>query len=95
MSFEAAVHAKAIQLDQLVLDMCAEAGSGHPTSALSLGHIVTTLMYHSMRWTPEDPRYQEIRRELLEIREADTKTVQKAAAFAALRERITSHVTIQ
>jgi hypothetical protein len=27
--------------------------------------------------------------------EADTKTVQKAAALAALRERITSHVTIQ
>jgi hypothetical protein len=45
--------------------------------------------------TPDDPRYQELRRELLEIREADTKTVQKAAAFAALRERITSHVTIQ
>jgi len=45
--------------------------------------------------TPDDPRYQELRRELLEIREADTKTVQKAAALAALRERITSHVTIQ
>ena len=45
--------------------------------------------------TPDDPRYQELRRELLEIWEADTKTVQKAAAFAALRERITSHVTIQ
>jgi len=45
--------------------------------------------------TPDNPRYQELRRELLEIREADTKTVQKAAAFAALRERITSHVAIQ
>lgn len=57
MSFEAAVHAKAIQLDHLVLDMCAAAGSGHPTSAMSLGHLVTVLMYHSMRWVPEDPRY--------------------------------------
>lgn len=57
MSFEATVHAKAIQLDQLVLDMCAEAGSGHPTSALSLGHLVTVLMYHGMRWKPEDPTY--------------------------------------
>lgn len=57
MSFEAAVHAKAIQLDHLVLDMCAEAGSGHPTSALSLGHIVTVLLYHTMKWTPEAPRY--------------------------------------
>ena len=28
MSFEAAVHAKALQLDHLVLDMCAAAGSG-------------------------------------------------------------------
>jgi transketolase len=55
MSFEAAVHSKAIQLDQLVLDMCAEAGSGHPTSALSLGQIVTVLMYHTMRWKPDEP----------------------------------------
>ncbi|MEE8153793.1 MAG: thiamine pyrophosphate-dependent enzyme, partial [Phycisphaerales bacterium] len=57
MSFEAAVHAKAIQLDHTCLDMCAAAGSGHPTSALSLGHLVTVLLYHSMRWLPEHPRY--------------------------------------
>jgi transketolase len=57
MSFEAAVHAKAIQLDQLSLEMCAAAGSGHPTSAMSLGHIVTVLLYHSMRWAPDQPRY--------------------------------------
>ena len=57
MSFEAAVHAKAIQLDHVCLDMCATAGSGHPTSALSLGHLVTVLLYHSMRWLPEHPRY--------------------------------------
>jgi transketolase len=57
MSFEAAVHAKAIQLDHLCLEMCANAGSGHPSSALSLGHIVTVLMYHSMRWLPDHPRY--------------------------------------
>jgi len=57
MSFEAAVHAKAIQLDHLCLDMCAAAGSGHPTSGLSLGHLVTVLMYHSMRWLPDHPRY--------------------------------------
>jgi len=54
-SFEAAVHAKAIQLDKLSLDMCAAAGSGHPTTAMSLGHLVTVLMYHSMRWSPEAP----------------------------------------
>ncbi len=57
MSFEAAVHAKAIQLDHLALDMCAAAGSGHPTTAMSLGHIVTVLMYHTMRWLPEHPAY--------------------------------------
>jgi transketolase len=57
MSFEVAVHAKAIQLDHLCLDMCAAAGSGHPTTALSLGHIVTVLLYHTMRWLPEHPKY--------------------------------------
>ena len=57
MSFEAAVHAKAIELDLLSLDMTAAAGSGHPTSAMSLGHIVTVLMYMEMRWSPEHPLY--------------------------------------
>ena len=57
MSFEAAVHAKAIQLDQMSLDMCAEAGSGHPTSAMSIGHITTVLLYHAMRWLPDHPKY--------------------------------------
>ena len=57
MSFEAAVHAKAIELNHLCLDMCATAGSGHPSSALSLGHITTVLLYHSMRWLPDHPRY--------------------------------------
>ncbi|MEE2906648.1 MAG: transketolase [Planctomycetota bacterium] len=57
MSFEAAVHAKAIRLDSLALTMCGHAGSGHPTTALSLGHITTALMYHAMRWVPEDPAY--------------------------------------
>jgi len=57
MSFEAAVHAKATQLNRLSLEMCAEAGSGHPTSAMSLGHIVTVLLYHTMRWLPDHPTY--------------------------------------
>ncbi len=55
MSFDAAVHAKAIRLDSLALTMCGHAGSGHPTTALSLGHLVTGLMYHAMRWVPENP----------------------------------------
>ncbi|MBY0308709.1 MAG: hypothetical protein K2Q09_08205, partial [Phycisphaerales bacterium] len=57
MSFEAAVHAQAIELDRLSLDMCAAAGSGHPSTAMSLGHIVTVLMFSSMRWSPDYPDY--------------------------------------
>lgn len=57
MSFEAAVHAQAIDLDRLSLEMCAAAGSGHPTSAMSIGHIVTVLLFHSMRWSPDHPDY--------------------------------------
>jgi len=55
MSFEAAVHSKALRLDSLALNMTAASGSGHPTTALSLGHIVTCLMYQAMRWVPENP----------------------------------------
>lgn len=57
MSFEAAVHAQAIDLDRLSLEMCAAAGSGHPTTAMALGHIITVLMFHSMSWSPEQPDY--------------------------------------
>ena len=57
MSFAAAVHAKAIQLDKTSLEITASAGAGHPTSAMSLGHIVTVLMYNSMRWVPAHPHY--------------------------------------
>jgi len=57
MSYEAAVHAQAIELDRLSLEMTAAAGSGHPTSAMSIGHLVTVLMFTSMRWSPEFPNY--------------------------------------
>jgi transketolase len=57
MSFEAAVHAQAIELDKLALEMTAAAGSGHPSTAMSLGHMITVLMFHSMRWSPEHPAY--------------------------------------
>jgi transketolase len=57
MSFEAAVHAQAIELDRMSLEMCAHAGAGHPSSAMSLGHLVTVLMFHSMRWSPDYPDY--------------------------------------
>ncbi|MEO1007491.1 MAG: transketolase [Planctomycetota bacterium] len=57
MSFEAAVHAQAIDLCRMSLDMTDAAGSGHPTTAMSLSHLVTVLMFHTMRWSPEYPDY--------------------------------------
>ena len=55
MSFEAAVHRKAIEIGKLSVEMTTAAGSGHPSTALSLAHLVTVLMYHQMRWDPKDP----------------------------------------
>jgi transketolase len=57
MSYEAAVHAQAIELDKMALEMTAAAGAGHPSTALSLGHIVTVLMYSTMRYSPDYPDY--------------------------------------
>jgi transketolase len=57
MSFEAAVHAQAIELDRLSLEMTAAAGTGHPTSCMSIGHLITVLMFHTMKWSPEVPDY--------------------------------------
>lgn len=57
MSVEAAVHAQAIEIDRLSLEMCAAAGSGHPTSAMSIAHIVTVLMFQTMRWSTDYPDY--------------------------------------
>src|SRR5213078_4301284 len=55
MSFESAVNRKAIDLGKLSVEMTTSAGSGHPSTALSLTHLVTVLMYHQMRWDPKDP----------------------------------------
>ncbi|MFQ5423633.1 MAG: transketolase [Phycisphaerae bacterium] len=55
MSVTQSVHAKAIELGKEVLRMTTAAGSGHPTSALSIMHVVVTLMYDVMRWDPGDP----------------------------------------
>jgi len=49
------LHAKAIDLGRLAIRATTEAGSGHPTTALSLTHLVTVLMYRVMRWAPADP----------------------------------------
>ena len=55
MSFEAAVNRKAIDIGKLSVEITTSAGSGHPSTALSLVHLITVLMYHQMRWDPKDP----------------------------------------
>ncbi|MBU0637338.1 MAG: transketolase [Planctomycetes bacterium] len=55
MSPSAAMHKKAAALGKLALRMTTRAGSGHPSSALSLAHVVTHLMYHHMRYDPANP----------------------------------------
>jgi transketolase len=55
MSFESAVNRKAVDIGKLSVEMTTAAGSGHPSTALSLCHLVTVLMYHQMRWDPKDP----------------------------------------
>ena len=57
MSFEAAIHAQAIEVGRLSLEMTAAAGSGHPTSSLGIAHLVTVLMFDTMRWSPDYPDY--------------------------------------
>ncbi len=46
---------KVIKLSKQIVKMCTEAGSGHPSSALSLIHLTTALMYRVMRYDPTDP----------------------------------------
>jgi transketolase len=55
MSFESAVNKKAIEIGKLSVEMTTAAGSGHPSTSLSLAHLVTVLMYHVMRYDPKDP----------------------------------------
>ena len=55
MTLAAAIHHKAAELGKLTLRMTAVAGSGHPSSGLSLAHIVTYLMYRQMRYDPGNP----------------------------------------
>ena len=46
---------KVISLSKQIIKMCTEAGSGHPSSALSIVHITTALMYRIMRYDPKNP----------------------------------------
>jgi transketolase len=55
MTPDQAIQAKAIALGKLALRATTSAGSGHPTTALSLMHLVAVLMYRVMRWNPLQP----------------------------------------
>jgi len=55
MAVEASIHAKAIELTKLAVEMTTAAGSGHPSSGASLAHLVTALMYNHMRYEPAKP----------------------------------------
>lgn len=57
MSFDSTINAKAIDLIKLSYDMTAAAGSGHPTTAASLGHLISVLMYGHMRFEPANPTH--------------------------------------
>jgi transketolase len=50
-----AVNAKAIELGKQVVRMTTKAGSGHPSSGLSLAHIVIMLLQKRMRYDPANP----------------------------------------
>ena len=55
MSLYNAIDRKAVDLGKLSVEMTTVAGSGHPSSALSLAHLVAVLLYKVMRWDPKDP----------------------------------------
>src|SRR5687768_3958196 len=55
MSLYNAIDRKAVDLGKLSVEMTTVAGSGHPSTALSLAHLVAVLMYKQMRWDPKDP----------------------------------------
>jgi len=49
------IESRVIEMGKNVVRMTTEAGSGHPSSGLSLGHLVATLMFQEMRHDPTDP----------------------------------------
>jgi len=55
MSFDSTIHAKAVEISKLSYEMTAASGSGHPTTAASLSHIISVLMYQHMRYEPANP----------------------------------------
>ncbi len=52
------LNAKAIAIGRLAVEATTAAGSGHPTTALSLAHITAMLVYRVMRWNPKEPEHR-------------------------------------
>src|SRR6185436_20947489 len=55
MGYREQINNKVIDLGKDVLRMTTHAGSGHPSSGLSILHIVSVLMYDVMHYDPADP----------------------------------------
>jgi len=49
------LESRAIEMGKNIVRMTTAAGSGHPSSALSLVHLVASVMYKQMRYDPADP----------------------------------------
>jgi len=49
------LESRAVEMGKNIVRMTTQAGSGHPSSALSLVHLVAALMYKQMRYDPADP----------------------------------------
>ena len=48
---------KAKEIRRLIIEMLAEAGSGHPGGSLSAADLVTALYFHVLRFNPQDPQW--------------------------------------
>ncbi|MCD6365140.1 MAG: transketolase, partial [Planctomycetes bacterium] len=46
---------KVVKLSKQMVKMCTVAGSGHPSSSLSIAHLTVALMYRVMRYDPKNP----------------------------------------
>ncbi|MBS0445652.1 MAG: transketolase [Proteobacteria bacterium] len=52
--------AMATRLRRDVIEMTTAAGSGHPTSCMSMAEIVAALMFRRMRWDPSQPKARDV-----------------------------------
>ncbi len=55
MSTAASLQQKAVDIGKIAIRMTTSSGSGHPSSSLSLAHIVAYLMFSKMRFDPTNP----------------------------------------